>query len=317
VFNAEKVQRKGHGQFHTLNYRLTLMRHFVHLGRHARLPLLKIPFHAKTDQLLWRTHKDSETTCTARLAMESQDRMEDALSDDVFLQDGLCPTIAEHVTQCNALFQRCMAMPEIVPDPTVVENQLGRFTHWVSNMDVYGNVSMDRRLRSNPTAVDIIHQLLDVICDTLTSCKYSSHYIQTDGVKDSMLIGISTTVKPVDDAAQTPSSARQGMSDDGDSDSDVDQEEDNISKITDSIGGTVKRLIRVSNSACKAANANQAMQSGHRHGWECRAPCHDLVLFDEEIQYQEHCIKEHAVPETQARIISSAARRLVPDKVPE
>lgn len=106
-------------------------------------------------------------------AMKSLDGMRDDSMEDVFLQDGLCPTIAEHATQCNTLFHRYMAVPQILPDPTVMDDQLARFTLWTSNMDVYAppNVSLDYRLRFSPTVVEIIHQLLDVIVDTLTSCK--------------------------------------------------------------------------------------------------------------------------------------------------
>ncbi|RYP70926.1 hypothetical protein DL769_004817 [Monosporascus sp. CRB-8-3] len=311
--------------------------------------------------------------------MNSLDRMEDDFMEDVFLQDGLCPTIAEHATQCNSLFHRYMAVPEIVPDPTVMDDQLARFTLWASNMDVYGplNVSLDYRLRFSPTVVEIIHQLLDVICDTLTS------------------------LKPIDDPPQTPSRKRQRISEHGDSevrrraddddasdsDSDVDQAEENISKITDTIGGTVTRLFRLSNAVRKSAKANRArkieryrddeeankaiaelrlytecyirfrfpmapdslrsalveanalrlrrlyyqrshrrridltwishMQNAHGHTWECRAPSHDPIIFDQEIQYREHSIKEHGVPETHAGTLSSAARRPVLDKVLE
>ncbi|RYP66402.1 hypothetical protein DL771_007811 [Monosporascus sp. 5C6A] len=425
--------------------------------------------------------------------MKTLHRMEDDFMEDVFLQDGLCPTIAEHATQCNSLFHRYMVVPEIVPDPTVMDDQLARFTLWASNMDVYGplNVSLDYRLRFSPTVVEIIHQLLDVICDTLTS------------------------LKPIDDPPQTPSRKRQRISEHGhsefkrradddasDSDSDVDQAEKNISKITDTIGGTITRLFRLSNAVRKSAKANRArkierhrddeeannaiaelrlytecyirfrfpmapdslrsalveanalrlrrlyyqrshrrriglsvqnpqttptavqlpkinenapavrfassvlpkpatinktsgpagpppvpvtnattarqtavgalyaksttevpraksvlvnnklsfppippthecpycgviiefrstaksmlwqawishMQNAHGHTWECRAPSHDPIIFDHEIQYQEHSIKEHGVPETHAGTLSSAARRPVPDKVLE
>ena len=96
--------------------------------------------------------------------------------EDVFLQDDLRPTIAEHATQCRSLFHKYMVVPGIVPDPTIMDDQLARFSLWASNMDVFGplNVSLDYRLRFSPIAVDIIHQLLDIICDTLTSCKCSS-----------------------------------------------------------------------------------------------------------------------------------------------
>jgi hypothetical protein len=102
--------------------------------------------------------------------------------EDVFLQDDLSPTIAEHATQCQSLFHKYMVMPEILPDPTIMDDQLARFSLWLSNMDVYGplNVSLDYRLRFSPTAADIMHQLLDVVCDTLQSCGYFSYHIRMD-----------------------------------------------------------------------------------------------------------------------------------------
>lgn len=59
------------------------------------------------------------------------------------------------------------------------------------------------------------------------------------------------------------------------------------------------------------------MQTAHGHTWECRAPSHDPIVFDQEIQYQEHSIKEHSVPEAHAGTLSNAARRPVLDKVLE
>jgi hypothetical protein len=44
---------------------------------------------------------------------------------------------------------------------------------------------------------------------------------------------------------------------------------------------------------------------------------HDLIVFDQEIQYQEHSIKEHGVPEAHVRTLSKAMRRPVVDKVLE
>jgi hypothetical protein len=114
--------------------------------------------------------------------MESLESAGDEFMEDVFLQDDLRPTIAEHATQCQALFHKYMVMPEIVPDPTIMDDQLARFSLWASNMDVYGpsNVSLDYRLRFSPTAADIIHQLLDIICDTLMSCEYFPSHIRID-----------------------------------------------------------------------------------------------------------------------------------------
>ena len=52
--------------------------------------------------------------------------------------------------------------------------------------------------------------------------------------------------------------ATRANEDASDSDSDVDQEEKNISKITDTIGGTVTRLFRLSNAIRRSAKANRA-----------------------------------------------------------
>ena len=57
------------------------------------------------------------------------------------------------------------------------------------------------------------------------------------------------------------------------------------------------------------------MQSAHGQMWECRAPSHDPLVFAQEIQYQEHSIKEHGVPEAHAGTLSNAARRPVLEKV--
>ena len=59
------------------------------------------------------------------------------------------------------------------------------------------------------------------------------------------------------------------------------------------------------------------MQNAHGHTWECRAPSHDPIIFDQELQHREHSIKEHGVPEMHAGTLSSAARRPVLDKVLE
>lgn len=120
------------------------------------------------------------TARTAPLTMESHECAEDEFMEDVFLQEDLSPTIAEHATQCQSLFHKCIVIPEIVPDPTIMDDQLARFALWTSNMDVYGppNVSLDYRLRFSPVAADIIHQLLDIVYDTLLSCKCFPYHIR-------------------------------------------------------------------------------------------------------------------------------------------
>ncbi|KAI3317259.1 hypothetical protein HD806DRAFT_527243 [Xylariaceae sp. AK1471] len=117
-------------------------------------------------------------------------------------------------------------------------------------MDVWGplNVSLDYRLRFSPTAADIIHQLLDIICGTLLS------------------------LKPIDDRPPRITSRKrqrisvQGSSevtrrsdyDTSDSESDVDSAEENIMKVTETIGGTITRLFRLSNAVRRSAKANRA-----------------------------------------------------------
>jgi hypothetical protein len=93
--------------------------------------------------------------------------------EDVFLKDNSGPTIAEHALKCTELFRKYMATPDIVPDLTIMDDQLARFTLWASNMDVFGppNISLDFRLRYSPNIVDILHQLLDVICSSLMECE--------------------------------------------------------------------------------------------------------------------------------------------------
>ncbi|KAJ5100696.1 hypothetical protein N7456_006748 [Penicillium angulare] len=178
--------------------------------------------------------------------MERVERAGEESMEDIFLQDDLGPTIADHATQCQSLFHRSMAMSEIVPDPTILDDQLARFSLWASNMDVYGppNVSLDYRLRFSPDAVDIIHQLLDVIYDTL----------------------LSFTTRAGDDTS--------------DSESDVDPIEENILKITETIGGTLTRLFRLSNAVRKSAKANRARKiERYRNDEEANKVIDELRLY--------------------------------------
>lgn len=225
-----------------------------------------------------RSHRDvAYYGASLFVAMSGLDTMEDDFTEDIFLQEALCPTIAEHATQCNSLFQRKMAIADIVPDPTIMDDQLARFTLWANNMDVYGplNVSLDYRLRYSPTVVQILHQLLDVICETLDSCKcLSLHDFGMDCRSTNfMLTGFSSTVQPVEEQGppkRTRKKQRIGEDKDSqvtrrtdenyssDSDSELDQTEENISKITVTIHGTVTRLFRLSNAVRRSAKANRA-----------------------------------------------------------
>lgn len=59
------------------------------------------------------------------------------------------------------------------------------------------------------------------------------------------------------------------------------------------------------------------MQNAHGYAWECRAPSHDPVIFEQEFEFQDHASKEHGVPEAHVGTLSGAARRLVPEKILE
>ncbi|OAA55161.1 hypothetical protein ISF_08082 [Cordyceps fumosorosea ARSEF 2679] len=109
-------------------------------------------------------------------------------ADDVFLQDDAGLTIAQHALRCNQAFQACMAAPQITYDPTIMEDQMARFTLWAANMDVFGppNVSFDYRLRYSPVVVEILHQLLDVILNTLVF--FSQLFLLSNAVRRSAKI---------------------------------------------------------------------------------------------------------------------------------
>ncbi|KAE8155311.1 hypothetical protein BDV25DRAFT_167726 [Aspergillus avenaceus] len=156
--------------------------------------------------------------------MESPGREEDDFIEHLFLQEDLCPNIAEHVTQCTSLFHLYMTAPDIVPDPGIILEQRTRFLQWASQTDVYGplNASLDYRLRFSPTLVETIHKLLDEICGTLVS------------------------------SADDPSYW----------DNYVDLAKDNTLKITEGIARTVTQLLRLSNTVRQSAIADRAREIG-------------------------------------------------------
>lgn len=100
-------------------------------------------------------------------------------------------------------------------------------------------------------------------------------------------------MKPVGDPPQTPSRKRQRISEQIDSDitrraaddasdwdSDVDLAEDNISKITDTIGGTVTRLFRISNAVRKSAKADRARKmERYRDDEDANSAIDELRLY--------------------------------------
>lgn len=59
------------------------------------------------------------------------------------------------------------------------------------------------------------------------------------------------------------------------------------------------------------------MQNAHGYAWECRAPSHDPIIFEQEVEFQDHSRKEHGVPEAHVGTLSGAARRPVLEKILE
>ncbi|KAJ4319578.1 hypothetical protein N0V84_006308 [Fusarium piperis] len=204
--------------------------------------------------------------------MESLEYAGDESMEDVFLRDDLSPTIAEHAAQCQFLFHDYMAMPGIVPDPTIMDDQLARFALWASNMDVYGplNVSLDYRLRFSPTAVDITHQLLDIIRDTLLSLKPIDDRPPQNSNKKRQRISVH------DDSEVT----RRADDDASDSESGVDPAEENFLKITETIGGTLTHLFRLSNAVRKSSKANRDRKmERYRDDQEANKAIDELRLY--------------------------------------
>ncbi|KAL6872245.1 hypothetical protein HDV57DRAFT_524576 [Trichoderma longibrachiatum] len=331
--------------------------------------------------------------------MASLDRTGDDCAEDV-VQEGSCLTVADHAEKCNSLFQECMILQGIVLDPTIIDDQRARFATWTSDMDVYGPLhgSLDYRLRYVPSSVELIHQLLDVICDTLSSLKPLNDLSR--GTR-----GTRTRMPEYND----PEELRKDEDGSSDAVTYLNQAEENAFKITERIGGTLSRLIRLSKAARELAKANRNhsyaesvteaprtksalvdnklsfptrpltpecpycgviielegsneastlwqnyvvadlepficvppacleasrrgtgaltfgsseagishMQNAHGQIWECRAPSHDLLVFDQEAQYPEHLIREHDVPVTHVMSLSGAARRSSPKRIVE
>jgi hypothetical protein len=107
-------------------------------------------------------------------------------------------------------------------------------------------------------------------------------------------MGISTTVKPIDDRPpQMPSRKRRRIAEHSnpgdtrragdnasDSENDVDPAEENILKITEAIGGTLTRLLRLSNAVRKSAKANRARKiERYRDDEEANKAIDELRLY--------------------------------------
>lgn len=214
--------------------------------------------------------------------------------DDVFLQDDIGLTIAQHALQCSQAFQEYMTNPQTTHDPTIMDDQMARFTLWASNMDVFGppNVSWDYRLRYSPTVVEIIHQLLDVILNTLTFCKSSPRCISAKYIFLSNCVHM--LVRPIDKSVETPTTKKRRTSESGraevtetfdyssDTDSQEDQGEKSVSLITYTIGGTVSQLCLLSNAVRRSAKIARADKiAGYKADEKTNNAIRELRLYTE------------------------------------
>lgn len=57
------------------------------------------------------------------------------------------------------------------------------------------------------------------------------------------------------------------------------------------------------------------MHSAHGHIWECRAPSHNPIIFEKEVDFQVHSHDEHDVPNAYLGTLSGAARRPALEKI--
>lgn len=59
------------------------------------------------------------------------------------------------------------------------------------------------------------------------------------------------------------------------------------------------------------------MRDAHGYVWECRAPSHTPLIFEQEAEFLDHACEKHGVPDVHLATVSSAARRLGPEKILE
>ena len=57
------------------------------------------------------------------------------------------------------------------------------------------------------------------------------------------------------------------------------------------------------------------MKNAHGYVWECRAPSHAPLVFEQETDFQKHSSEEHSVPTAYVETLSSAARRPILEKI--
>ncbi|KAM5474249.1 hypothetical protein MauCBS54593_001822 [Microsporum audouinii] len=161
--------------------------------------------------------------------------------DDVYLEEEHLD-ISLHTKVCTDRFDHAIRVVNI---PSNLYDQKDRFDLWISNMAVFGppNMSLDYRLRFCPLVAGIIHQLLDVILDTL----------------DYLITKVETPPEYYAAKRRKPSDTRSGNDWASTAElSEWDRDSESILSATDErIGGTITRLFRISNATRRSATISR------------------------------------------------------------
>lgn len=84
-------------------------------------------------------------------------------------------SIAQKVSLCRDVLEMYFFIPNIVSDPTSIDDQRARLVVWASNADVFGSdkpdTSLEYRLRDDSALLDTIQDILDEIYGSLRSRK--------------------------------------------------------------------------------------------------------------------------------------------------
>lgn len=87
-------------------------------------------------------------------------------------------TIAGAAELALRSFQQCFRLAASLHprELALVEDQLARFSIWMSSIGVFaqGRASMDHRLREAPEVHDAVISLLEDLADSLQNCRYTS-----------------------------------------------------------------------------------------------------------------------------------------------
>lgn len=101
--------------------------------------------------------------------------MEPGRIETILDQYDLRWSIAKKVSLCHDVLEMYFSIPNIVSDPTLIDDQRARLVVWASDVGVFGpdksDISLEYRLRDNSALLDTIHYIFDEIFDSLRSLK--------------------------------------------------------------------------------------------------------------------------------------------------